>query len=287
MLRIYWNGISTLIIALGALASIANAEGATELGEYLNSGDWQAPPGGGLRVDSLAEDTRYSSRHRGQPPMGWHEKNHAFHQWLPPLLIPDFSHADPNDPRRHIGLGHPLEGTSWRNRPMHIGWLFGGMYGDDLIDNQFDQSHDMFGGYRVGWDLDHYWGCEARVAWARLDVRDATTRRSLPASRDVFFDANLAYYPWGDARWRPYASAGFGWADFAFVDANGTLLHDEAFTMPLAIGGKYYWKKWLALRGELMDNIAFSSNRTDSMHNFSLTLGIEYRMGPPQRIYSW
>src|SRR5439155_24491596 len=31
---------------------------------------------------------------------------------------PWFSHGDPNDPRRHVGLGQPLMGTSWRNRPI-------------------------------------------------------------------------------------------------------------------------------------------------------------------------
>lgn len=80
----------------------------------------------------------------------------SFLQWIPnPLAI---RHHDPNDPARHVGLGHPLVGTSWRNRPFHVGWLYGEMLGDELIQDRIDQDASMFGGYRLGWDFDHYWG---------------------------------------------------------------------------------------------------------------------------------
>ncbi len=205
---------------------------------------------------------------------------------MPPLVVPEFRSFDPDDPYRHVGKGYPLEGTSWRNRPFHIGWLFGGVYGDNLVDQELQQTNDFFGGYRVGWDFDHYWGTELRLAWARLDVLDRETEVSLPAARNVFYDASLAYYPWGDAQSRPFASVGIGWADFSFVDANNQLQHDQSFTMPLSLGVKYYWKKWMSLRAAVVDNIAFSSDRVDTMHSVSMTLGIEYRMGPPRRIYS-
>lgn len=259
---------------------------AGEIGDYLSRRDWRLPPGG-LRVDTLAEDTTYSSRFRGEPPMGWFDRNRTFLHWLPPLVVPEFGHADPDDPRRHIGLGQPLEGTSWRNRPYHVGWLFGGMYGDDLVDQTLAQTNDVFGGYRIGWDHDHYWGVEGRVAWSKLQTTHIASGTELPASRNVFFDASLSYYPWGDARWRPYGSLGVGVAEFSFHDRNRILRRDHSLTLPVAIGVKYYWRKFMSLRAEAIDNIAFSSDRVDTMHNFSLTLGVEYRFGPPHRVYSW
>src|SRR5439155_10987161 len=45
---------------------------------------------------------------------------------------PWFAHGDPNDPQRHIGLGQPLSGTSWRNRPIFFGMFVGGVMMDDL-----------------------------------------------------------------------------------------------------------------------------------------------------------
>ena len=269
---------------------------ATEIGDYLRQAGWSAPAtttGSGLRVDTLAEDLTYSSRFRDdgltdQPTMmapTW-SGHRPFLHWLPPLVVPAFRSFDPDDPYRHVGKGNPLEGTSWRNRPFHVGWLFGGIYGDNLVDQELQQTNDFFGGYRVGWDFDHYWGTELRLAWARLDVLDRESAMSLPAARNVFYDASLAYYPWGDAQWRPFASVGIGWADFSYVDVNNRLQHDQSFTMPLSLGVKYYWRKWMSLRAAVVDNIAFSSDRVDTMHSLSMTLGIEHRIGPPRRIYS-
>ena len=43
---------------------------------------------------------------------------------------------DPNDPRRHIGIGQPLIGTSWRNRPIYFGSFVGGIMMDDIASNR-------------------------------------------------------------------------------------------------------------------------------------------------------
>ena len=83
-----------------------------------------------------------------------------------PLFPPLFQHRSPDHPARHVGFGEPLVGTSWLNRPFHAGWLVGGLFGDDLIAGQVDQDEDIFGGYRLGWDFDHYWGSELRFAFA-------------------------------------------------------------------------------------------------------------------------
>jgi len=71
---------------------------------------------------------------------------------------------------RHIGKGHPLEGTSWLNRPRYAGWFMGTMFGDEIITDRVDQNSDFYGGYRLGWDWDHYWGSEARLGFAELNL---------------------------------------------------------------------------------------------------------------------
>ena len=49
---------------------------------------------------------------------------------MPDILRPKhWLHPDPRDTARSTGIGTPLKGTSWRNRPFHIGWLFGGLIG--------------------------------------------------------------------------------------------------------------------------------------------------------------
>jgi len=196
-----------------------------------------------------------------------------------------FRHGDPDQQGRHIGKGDPLQGTSWLNRRWHAGWFFGGIFPQHLIDGQVDQEEEVFGGYRVGLDFDHYWGAEARFGFANTATQiltDAAPR----SSRDWFWDMQLMYYPWGDAHWRPYASLGLGTASFRFTDhlmrrQNEILLH-----IPTGIGVKYYFKKWLAVRFDAMDNFAISGSGLDTMHNLSLTGGVEVHFGGRQVHYS-
>ena len=189
-----------------------------------------------------------------------------------------FRYGDPDRQGRHIGKGEPLQGKSWLNRPWHVGWFFGGIYPDQLIDAQVDQREGVFGGYRVGYDFDHYWGAEARFGFANLRTQIAAD--AIPrTSRDWFWDVQLLYYPWGDAYWRPYAAVGLGTASFRFTDhllrpQNEVLVH-----FPLAIGVKYYFKNWLALRLDAMDNLAISGSGLDTMHNLSVTTGVEVHFG--------
>jgi hypothetical protein len=196
--------------------------------------------------------------------------------------------GDPDDELRHIGRGHPLVGSSWLNRPWHAGWFVGGLIGDELIDGRVDQTDDLFGGYRIGWDRDHYWGHELRLGFSRTDLADARSATSHRISRDWFLDAHLSYYPWGDAQWRPYASAGLGLAMFRFRD-EFSIEHDETLLhVPLGIGVKYLVDRWLAVRLDVMDNLAISGSGLDTMHNITYTLGIEAHFGPgTSRKYSY
>jgi len=203
----------------------------------------------------------------------------SFLHWVPnPLSI---RHDDPNDPARHVGLGHPLVGTSWRNRPFHIGWLFGGMFGDQLIGNRISQDEDMFGGYRLGWDFDHYWGAELRLGFSNLDLTDTTPMLATGSrtSRDQFWDLNLMYYPWGDSRWRPFVSLGFGAGNFYFKDEAMQPIHETVVTFPLSMGIKYYRHNWLAWRASLTDQWSLGAQGLSSMHNVALTVGVEVHFG--------
>jgi hypothetical protein len=107
---------------------------------------------------------------------------------------PPFDHSDPDDPLRHIGKGVPLHGTSWLNRPYHVGWFVGGLFGDDL-QSGLEQDAGAFGGYRLGHDFDHYYGKELRFGFGYLELNNGQPAQ--PNSADYFLDAHLLHYPWG------------------------------------------------------------------------------------------
>ena len=184
-----------------------------------------------------------------------------------------------------MGRGSPLVGISWLNRPLHFDWFVGALFGDDPIRGEVRQGTDFFGGYRVGADLDHYWGTELRAGWGQLNASNVQgpprTRRS-----DVFIsDVSVLYYPWGDARWRPYAQLGLGVANFDFVDQNGFGRNETLVGMPIGGGVKFQFRRWLAMRADVLDNMAFGGNRLSTMHNVSLTIGFEIHWGARRPSY--
>jgi hypothetical protein len=199
-----------------------------------------------------------------------------------------FTHHDPNDPYRHIGLGVPLEGTSWLNRPWFFGFFYGGLLADDLIAGQVESNNSFFIGFRVGWDFDHYWGAELRYAFSRPQIDDGAGNTLPEPSRDYFFDLSLAYYPWGDSRWRPYATIGLGFQTFRFHDASDEKIHESLLSLPIGVGVKYFYSPWFSLRLDAYDNIAFGAGRLDSMSNVTLALSVEFRWGDhPTNYFPW
>lgn len=186
---------------------------------------------------------------------------------------------------RHLGLGFPLEGTSWLNRPFHVGWLFGGLLGGELIEDRVEEEGDMFGGYRLGWDFDHYWGTEARMAFSHLDVVDAGSFVSDRTARNHFYDLNLLYYPWGDSRWRPFVSAGVGIARIRFQDDLGLGNNETLLHIPLGMGCKYYFRNWLAVRFTMADNISVAAGELKSLHQLSITGDVEVHFGGRRTSY--
>lgn len=177
------------------------------------------------------------------------------------------------------GMKEPLQGTSWQNRPLHAGWFFGEMYGDELIADRVDQGKGPFGGYRLGWDHTPQWGYETRLGFAAVDLDYEQVPGSAPTGDILLWDASVVYYPWADAHWRPYWSMGLGVVNFYAQDDRLQIHDDTLIGMPIGGGMKYYHRNWLALRVELTDNIAFGSGDLESMHNWSLTAGVEVRFG--------
>jgi hypothetical protein len=90
---------------------------------------------------------------------------------------------------------------------------------------------------------------------------------------------SLAWYPFGDARWRPYLSGGLGFATFRLNNELGERLSEAAVTVPLGFGVKYYYGPWFTLRFDFTDNIGLGNARVSGMHNVSLMVGAEYRFG--------
>jgi hypothetical protein len=205
---------------------------------------------------------------------------------IPESLRPvNWLHRDSTDPARNTGVGKPLKGTSWRNRPFHVGWLYGRINGESLISGAIEQKDARLGGYRFGWDFDHYWGTELRFAFTKPDLSDLQGNARLPYATNTYWDLNLLYYPWGDAEWRPFVSAGFGVGTFRFTDASQVVREDPLLTFPVGFGVKYYYRPWMALRTSLMDNIALGTQDLDTMHSLSWSLGVEVHFGGPRRTY--
>ncbi len=206
------------------------------------------------------------------------------------------------------GLGEPLTCESWRFRPFSAGSFIGLMEGGTLIDDWVGGKHGFFAGYRLGWDFDHFWGCEMRFSFGTVALCDSQRAKDAQEAADDalglaeddpfrdrferrrdatvgFWDIDLLYYPWGDAAWRPYLMLGLGTARTEFIDRLSNRYRETVFAMPLALGFKYRWSSCTAVRIELADNIAFG-DRFDTVHYVSLTAGVEIRFGG-RRVAYW
>ena len=209
---------------------------------------------------------------------------------------------------RHRGVGDPLICESWRYRPFSAGWCMGMMQGGPLIDDWVGGNQGFFGGYRFGWDFDHYWGCEMRFSFGTAALYDSQRAKEAQRAADdagglppndpfrarfdgrrdctaSLWDVDFLYYPWGDAAWRPYVMAGLGTARIRFVDRLSTRYDQTVLGLPVAIGLKYLYSDWVALRVELADNVAFGQS-FNTVHHLSLTGGMEVRFGG-RRVAYW
>lgn len=210
---------------------------------------------------------------------------------------------------RFRGPGQPLIQDSWLSRPLSFGGFYGFVQGGQLIDGWTYEQQGMLGGMTLGWDFHHYFGCEMRLAFGRVVIGDTwraieaqvaaddaaglgptdPARRRFDAGRDndlLLWEVNVLYYPWGDSRWRPYATLGVGASSVDFIDRLSTVYQDTFFTLPFGIGVKYLYGDCLAFRVEAMDHMAFGGGKPiETMHHLSITAGMELRFGGARRAY--
>src|SRR5688572_16185491 len=106
---------------------------------------------------------------------------------------------------------------------------------EDLIDNRINQNDTAFMGVRLGFDFDHYWGFEWRWAYAAPELTDGDGIPIDSHSNNYYADVSLVHYPWGDARWRPYVSAGVGFQTFRFHDEFDNRISEAPLGIPLGL----------------------------------------------------
>jgi hypothetical protein len=234
---------------------------------------------------------------------------------------PDFGAAGQYAPERPGLLGRlgcpglrehlfhcPIARESWLQRPFSVTWFLGMVQGSSLISDWIDQERGLFGGLKFGLDFDHYWGAEMRLAFGSAGVHDS--QRAIAAqvfaddqaglaANDPFrfrfdggrnaalflWDLDVLYYPWGDTPWRPYVSVGLGTAQLNFQDRLSKGYADTLLGMPLAVGLKYHGTNALALRLECADNIALGAHGINTLHQFSIIGGLEFRLGGSHKAY--
>jgi hypothetical protein len=205
----------------------------------------------------------------------------------------------PFDWMRHWGFHHsstegrfmeknvPLPYSSWLNRPYHFDWFVGPLISDSPEKNRVKQSNEIYGGIRVGWDFDYYWGIEWRYGWADPMVFADQSSDGI-SGRYMVTDVDLIYYPWGDTRVRPYFQLGLGASRVATIRLDGTDHEATLLGMPFGIGLQFMQTHWLAWRLEIVDNLAFASEGIDTMNNVAFTAGMDIRLGArPNSYWPW
>ncbi|MBI3467214.1 MAG: hypothetical protein HY000_29730, partial [Planctomycetes bacterium] len=182
-------------------------------------------------------------------------------------------------------FNRPLESAGWLYRPLSASIFTGVVFGDNLISGRVDQDSGIVGGLRFGWDLEPDWGIETRFAMGTIEIIDQRSAEQLQENDPILWDTSLLYYPWGETRWRPFLTFGAGLAHHSFVDDQGQQLNSLVFGLPFGVGLKYRLTDRLAARGEFVDNFTFAGSGIESMHNLTLTAGLELRFGGRRMSY--
>jgi hypothetical protein len=247
--------------------------------------DVQAMPGGQWS-DELREVPTSAPQHYPGPTSD-SEFEHAA-EW--PFIWPQpqwFGLRHSSTHGRNVDRGEPFVGTSWRNRPLYVGAHIGPMWFTESLDDEISTDVDVFGGIFAGWDADHYWGHELRFDWATPEFRNSEARDADRADSLFAWNFSFLYYPWGDAKFRPYWRAGIGNTHIDYPIADDDRHHEWLLTFPLGIGVKYPVRRWLAARAELTDYLSLDDD-LPTQHNVALTIGLEWRFGAhPSSYWPW
>jgi opacity protein-like surface antigen len=197
--------------------------------------------------------------------------------------------------------------ANWSECPISVGAFAGAMNGGPLLSDWVGTTTGFDDGWRVGWDVTPSWGAEMRFAFASLALYDSYRADQALIAQDnasglaaddpersrfdhrnaeMFqWDVDVLYYPWRETRLRPYVLAGIGLTDVNFSDRLGEGYHVTCLSLPLGIGVKYLCDDNMALRLDLMDDIAMSNQHLQTQNNLSLTAGLELRFGGSRKIY--
>jgi hypothetical protein len=186
---------------------------------------------------------------------------------------------------RHVGLGAPFVGTSWLNRPYYAGAELGTLWIMRSQDDHVSRDTDIIGGVFVGCDWDHYWGSELRFQWATPELINSAAPDADRTDSLFAWSGSLMYYPWGDAKFRPYWRLGLGGTRFDFPTETGDRRDAWLVTMPFGVGLKYPLRPWLAARVEFADNFSIGGDGLPTQHNLMLNFALECRFGAHPRSY--
>ncbi len=180
---------------------------------------------------------------------------------------------------RWSGHGGPLRSTSWLNRPFEFGLDFGAFVMTKPVSPNNTKNGDVLAAAHLGWDWDHYWGTQFRLAWTSPEFSSSVPATNAASNNVLLYDVTMLYYPWGDSRTRPYWRFGVGLTDIDFINQAGVREDNTLFTLPVGIGIKHQLRRWLVMRAEVVDHISFAQNSASGMNNFTLTCGLECRFG--------
>ncbi len=207
--------------------------------------------------------------------------------WFPPLVT-TFGLRHSSTDGRNVGLGGPLVGTSWLNRPIYGGGELGSIWIMRRVEDSVSRDTDVIGGFYFGWDWDFYWGSELRFDWATPELINSDAPDANRADSLFIWNYNLMYYPWGDSRFRPYWRWGIGGAHFDYPTDDGNRDDQTLLTLPIGLGLKFPIDRWMAARAEFTDLISVGAGGLPTMNNLTLTLGFELRYGVrPQSYWPW
>jgi hypothetical protein len=186
---------------------------------------------------------------------------------------------------RNAGMGVPLTGTSWLNRPYYLGGNIGTVWLTRPINNDLTTDIDTFGGVFAGCDWDYYWGTELAVNRATPEIINEKARNAKRGDRLMEETVSLMYYPWGDSLFRPYWRLGIGATEIDYPFDADHRRDETLWTFPIGIGLKYPLRRFLAARAEFTDQLAVGNDGVSTQHDLTLTFGLEWRFGAHQRSY--
>ncbi len=186
---------------------------------------------------------------------------------------------------RNAGMGIPLVGTSWLNRPYYFGVDLGTVWEMDRVQSDVSRDTDMYGGIYGGWDWDYYWGTELSIQRATPELINEHVPNAPRGDRMMIYTASMMYYPWGDSYFRPYWRVGIGEMNIDYPMDNGLRRDESLWTFPFGIGIKYPVRRWLAARAELTDELGLGNSGVATQHDLTLTLALEWRFGAHPRSY--